>query len=107
MNIQLENKNFSISINTKGAELNSFKNQILNKFSTRIRARHSSLSGDRVYRPPPVFKDTSALPRVTDQRRFRLLYETWRAINRVFATDGRTQCDCDQRFERHRQHCRR
>jgi len=31
MNIQLENKNFSISINTKGAELNSFKNQILNK----------------------------------------------------------------------------
>ncbi|WP_396143365.1 aldose 1-epimerase family protein [Flavobacterium sp.] len=31
MNIQLENKNFSISINTKGAELNSFKNQIVNK----------------------------------------------------------------------------
>lgn len=31
MNIQLENNNFSISINTKGAELNSFKNQILNK----------------------------------------------------------------------------
>jgi galactose mutarotase-like enzyme len=31
MNIQLENKNFSISINTIGAELNSFKNQTLNK----------------------------------------------------------------------------
>lgn len=31
MNIQLENKIFSISINTKGAELNSFKNQIVNK----------------------------------------------------------------------------
>lgn len=31
MNIQLENKSFSISINTKGAELNSFKNQIVNK----------------------------------------------------------------------------
>lgn len=31
MNIQLENEIFSISINTKGAELNSFKNQILNK----------------------------------------------------------------------------
>jgi len=31
MNIQLENKNFSISINTKGAELNSFKNQLVKK----------------------------------------------------------------------------
>jgi galactose mutarotase-like enzyme len=31
MNVQLENKSFSISINTKGAELNSFKNQTLNK----------------------------------------------------------------------------
>lgn len=31
MNIQLENKNLSISINTKGAELNSFKNQLVNK----------------------------------------------------------------------------
>lgn len=31
MNIQLENKNFLISINTKGAELYSFKNHIVNK----------------------------------------------------------------------------
>ncbi|MFY7740439.1 MAG: aldose 1-epimerase family protein [Flavobacterium sp.] len=31
MNIQLENEIFSISINTKGAELNSFKNQIVNE----------------------------------------------------------------------------
>lgn len=31
MNIQLANKDFSTSINTKGAELNSFKNQLLNK----------------------------------------------------------------------------
>lgn len=31
MNIQLENEIFSISINTKGAELNSFKNQLVKK----------------------------------------------------------------------------